>query len=77
MGQKNFKGNVSISDADDRIRLRWRYQSKRYSINLSSYTKTNLLKAKKIALNIEHDIANEKFDYSLNKYVYFLDTIKK
>ncbi len=68
MGQKNFKGTVSISDADDRIRLRWRYQSKRYSINLSSYTKTNLLKAKKIALNIEHDIANEKFDYSLNKY---------
>lgn len=68
MGQKNFKGTVSISDADDRIRLRWRFQSKRYSINLSAYTKTNLLQAKKVALNIEQDMANEKFDYSLNRY---------
>jgi integrase len=68
MGQKNFKGTVSISDADDRIRLRWRYQSKRYSINLSSYNKTNLLKAKKTALNIEQDMANDRFDYTLNRY---------
>jgi len=48
LGQKNSKGTVSIINADGRIRLRWRYQNKRASVNLSSYSKTNLLQAKKI-----------------------------
>ena len=68
MGQKNTKGTVSINNTDGRIRLRWRYHTIRYSINLSSYNKVNLLIAKKAALQIELDIANGKFDYSLNSY---------
>jgi integrase len=68
MGQKNFKGTVSISDADGRVRLRWRYLNKRYSLSLSSYNKMNILQARKVALNIEQDIAIGAFDYTLNKY---------
>ena len=68
MGQKNTKGTVSINDTDGRIRLRWRYRTIRYSINLNAYNKVNLLTAKKAALQIEQDIANDKFDYSLNSY---------
>ena len=68
MGHKNSKGNVSLTNYKGRIRLRWRYQSIRYSINLLSYSKTNLLSAKKTALQIEQDIADEKFDYSLHSY---------
>jgi len=48
--------------------LRWRYHTIRYSINLNAYNKANLLIAKKAALQIEEDIANDKFDYSLNSY---------
>lgn len=68
MGQKNTKGTVSINNTDGRIRLRWRYNAIRYSINLNAYNKANLLLAKKTALQIEEDIVNDKFDYSLNKY---------
>jgi integrase len=68
MGQKNTKGTVSINNTDGRIRLRWRYRTIRYSINLNAYNKANLLIAKKAALQIEEDIANDKFDYSLNSY---------
>ena len=68
MGHKNSKGNVSLTNYKGRIRLRWRYQSIRYSINLLSYNKTNLLAAKKTTLQIEQDMADDKFDYSLNSY---------
>ncbi|WP_026768519.1 tyrosine-type recombinase/integrase [Asinibacterium sp. OR53] len=68
MGQKNFKGVVSVANADGRIRLRWRYQAHRYSLSLYKYSKQNLLQAKKTALQIEQDMLNEQFDYSLNKY---------
>lgn len=68
MGQKNTKGTVIINDTDGRIRLRWRYRTIRYSINLNAYNKVNLLKAKRAALQIEQDRANDKFDYSLNGY---------
>lgn len=37
-------------------------------MNLSFYNKQNLLQAKKIALTIEEDVTNDRFDYSLNKY---------
>ncbi len=50
MGQKNYKGTVSISNADGRIRLRWRYNSQRFSLSLYNYSKSNLLQAKKTAL---------------------------
>jgi integrase len=68
MGQKNSKGSVSILNAENRIRLRWRYQKQRYSLNLFSFTKNNLLQAKKIAIQIEHDLVNSEFDVSLKKY---------
>ncbi len=75
MSQKNSKGIVSISNADNRIRLRWRYQSIRYSINLHIYSKVNLLAARKIALQIEMDIANDILDTSLKDYQNDLEII--
>jgi integrase len=70
MGQqkKNSKGTVSIVNADGRIRLRWRYQCKRYSINIAYYNKENLTKAKQIAYFIERDLLSGSFDYTLIKY---------
>lgn len=68
MGHKNPKGSITIQNYKNRIRLRWRYQSKRYSINLSSYNKLNLLKARKIVIQIEQDIAIDAFDFSLMRY---------
>jgi hypothetical protein len=67
MGQKNFKGTVSILNDNSRIRLRWRYQTKRYSLNLFHFSKPNLLQAKQIALLIESDIALNEFDFT-SKY---------
>lgn len=74
MGQKNTKGTVSISNAGNRIRLRWRHKSIRYSINLNSYNKLNLLAARKVALQIELDIACDVFDASLKRYYNKADT---
>lgn len=68
MGQKNLKGTVSITNTEGRIRLRWRYQEKRYSLNLAAYNKLNLSKAKMVAANIERDMAFDVFDDSLEKY---------
>ncbi|HLD52073.1 MAG TPA: tyrosine-type recombinase/integrase [Sediminibacterium sp.] len=68
MGHKNQKGTVSVINYNGRIRLRWRFQSKRYSLNLASYNKINLLPARKIALLIEQDISLDKFDFTLNRY---------
>lgn len=68
MGIKNQKGTVSVENFRGRIRLRWRYQSKRYSLNLASYNKINLLPARKIALLIEQDISLDKFDLTLSRY---------
>lgn len=68
MGQKNPKGSVSIIKDAGRIRLRWRYQSKRYSLNLFNYNKTNLLQARKVAVTIEQDMVIGAFDNSLEKY---------
>src|SRR5688572_78242 len=68
MGQKNPKGSVSVSKDARRIRLRWRYLSKRYSLNLFNYNKTNLLQARKVAIIIEQDIVLGTFDSSLLKY---------
>jgi integrase len=68
MGQKNAKGTVSILNDANRIRLRWRYQQKRYSLSLFAYTKANLLQAKQIALTIEQDMVSGGFDATLNRY---------
>lgn len=68
MGTKNVKGTVSIENIDKRIRLRWRFQKKRFSLNLFHFNKANLLQAKKIAVQIENDLAAEIFDISLRRY---------
>ncbi len=68
MGIKKSKGTVSLENYRGRVRLRWRYQSKRYSLNLFIYNKQNLLKAKKTALEIEQDMVNNQFDFLLSKY---------
>jgi integrase len=68
MGRKNLKGTVGIIKDGNRIRLRFRYQSKRYSLNLFQYNKANLLEAKKVALAIEQDIVSNQFDITLSKY---------
>lgn len=68
MGHKSSKGSVSITENKGRIRLRWRHQQKRYSLNLSIWNQLNLLQAKKTALQIEQDIITDNFDSSLIKY---------
>lgn len=68
MGRKNTKGSVSLIKDGNRIRLRWRYNSKRYSINLDTYNKVNIANAKKLMIAIELDLANETFDTTLRKY---------
>lgn len=65
---KSHKNLVSIGETNGRIRLRWTYQAKRYSLNLLAYNNINLLQAKKVALQIEQDVATDNFDYSLSKY---------
>jgi integrase len=68
MGHRNSKGTVSIINYKGRVRLRWRYFSKRYSINLFAYTKENTLHARITALEIEQDIVLGRFDQTLVKY---------
>jgi integrase len=68
MGIKNLKGAVSIENFKGRIRLRWRYQKKRYSLYVAAYTKQNLLQAKKVVVQIEQDITTGQFDSTLNTY---------
>lgn len=68
MGIKNSKGTVSVENFRNRVRLRWRHQSKRYSLSLNAYTKENLLHARKTALEIEQDIVVGRFDSTLIKY---------
>ncbi len=68
MGTKKQKGTISIEHVSNRIRLRWRYQSKRYSLNLFSFNKVNLTQARKLALEIERDILSGDFDTTLSRY---------
>ncbi len=68
MGIKNPKGTVTIENFRERIRLRWRYQTKRYSLSLHSYNKMNLLEARKTAIQIEQDMVRNEFDHTLKKY---------
>jgi len=68
LGHKSPKGAVSISNYKERIRLRWRYLGKRFSLSLTAYTKVNLGAAKRVVLQIELDMANGQFDDTLVKY---------
>ena len=68
LGHKSPKGAVSLTNYKNRIRLRWRYQGKRYSLSLGPYDKINLKATKSVVLQIELDMANGQFDESLTKY---------
>ena len=68
LGHKSPKGAVSISNYKERIRLRWRYLGKRYSLSLAAYDKVNLKATKSVVLNIELDMANGLFDDTLVRY---------
>jgi len=37
IGHKNISGTVGVFNYKGRVKLRWSYQSKRYSLNLSIY----------------------------------------
>ena len=62
MGIKNQKGTVSVENYRGRIRLRWRYKAKRYSLSLTAYSKQNLFQARILALEIEQGILTNLFD---------------
>ena len=69
MGRRNFNGAVSICNDKDIIRLRWRADGKRYSLNLPwLYERSNLVLAKKVAHLIEEEVSNDIFDISLIRY---------
>lgn len=68
LGIKNQKGKVSVENFKNRIRLRWRYLGKRYSLSLGPYDKINLKAVRKVVLQIELDMANDQFDITLVKY---------
>jgi integrase len=68
MGHKKQKGTVSVTQYKGRIRLRWRHDGNRYSMNMSAYSDLNLIQAKKTVLQIEQDIILGSFDHSLVKY---------
>jgi integrase len=72
MGQETTnhkKGEISINNADGRIRLRWRINAVRYSLNLPyQYTDDNLHFARITAAEIRLDIMKGSFDASLDKY---------
>lgn len=68
MGHKTGKGSIAVSVYNGRIRLRWRYQGKRYSLNVGPDTSKQHIKARKILFKIERDIAYDEFDETLAKY---------
>jgi len=68
MGLRKTKGAVSLTDWKGRIRMRWRYLNKRFSLTLFTNNKKGLLQAKKLALEIESDLFNDCFDTTLFKY---------
>lgn len=60
---------MSTTDAEGVIRLRWRHQGQRYSLNLSlAYAAHNLPRAAIIAAQIKLDMIQGIFDTSLEKY---------
>jgi integrase len=69
MGTRNSRGTVTIEKRGKRIRLRWSYQQKRYSLSLFQLNNTNLIQARKIASTIESDMVFETFDTTLAKYL--------
>jgi integrase len=68
LGHKSPKGAVSVTNYKNRIRLRWRYLGKRYSLSLGPFDKINLKAASRVVLQIELDMVSDQFDDTLVKY---------
>jgi len=71
MGQnfKTRKGEISITNCESRIRLRWRYNGNRFSLNLPfAFNQENMHQATLKAAEIKLDILKGCFDTSLKKY---------
>ena len=66
---KTQKGDISVTDNLGRIRLRWRVNGKRYSLNLPfPYVPENLHHATVKVTEIKLDILKGSFDTTLEKY---------
>ena len=67
--KKSRKGEISIENYRERIRLRWRYAGERYSLSLPySYLPENMYHGAIKAAEIKLDIAKGCFDPTLEKY---------
>lgn len=67
--QRTPKGEISITNFQERIRLRWRYEGERYSLNLPfAYLPENLHHATVKVAEIKLDILKGCFDTTLKKY---------
>ncbi|ACK72317.1 putative integrase [Gloeothece citriformis PCC 7424] len=68
-GKKASKGTVSIEEFQGRLRLRWRFEGKRYVLSIGlPDSKVNRKVAQQKATVIELDIASGNFDATLKKY---------
>ncbi|WP_142684450.1 Arm DNA-binding domain-containing protein [Chitinophaga polysaccharea] len=66
---KSPRGEINIENYRGRIRLRWRYNGKRYLLNLPyAYSPENMHHATVKVAEIELDIMKGCFDTSLEKY---------
>ncbi|APB32807.1 hypothetical protein GlitD10_0495 [Gloeomargarita lithophora Alchichica-D10] len=69
MNGSSWKGSLSLWAVDEMLVLRWRYQANRFSLALSlPDTTANRKQAKKMANEIERDVAASVFDVNLVKY---------
>jgi len=78
MGQtfKTPKGEISITKCEERIRLRWRYNGNRYSLNLPFvFSEENMHQATLKVAEIKLDILKRCFDTSLEKYKPVIDQV--
>ena len=67
--KKSPKGTVSVEEFQNRLRLRWRFQGKRYALSIGlPDSKINRQVAQQKATIIELDIASGNFDATLKKY---------
>ena len=64
-----MRGKVSLESCKGWLRLRWRYEGKRYSLALGlPDSKSNRLKSQSLILQIDADLETGSFDPSLAKY---------
>jgi integrase len=68
MGHKSKRGSIGVTIYGGQIRLRWRFNGKRFSLNAGPDTTKQHITARKIIFLIERDIAYDEFDLTLDKY---------